>query len=190
VVVADVSGKGMSAALYMSKIQGMVQLAAHMYKTPKEMLIHINRRIFEGLERKSFITMILAVFDLQKKEIRICRAGHNKALIGVNGKLQFLDAHGIGLGLERGKIFEKELQEIRKPLSRKSIFVFYTDGLTEAMDKQKNQFGEETVHTIVNSNRNLSAADLQRSILSSVEKFRAGAEPHDDLTLVVVKTSA
>lgn len=68
VVVADVSGKGMSAALYMSKIQGMVQLAAHMYKTPKEMLTHINRRIFEGIERKAFITMILAVFDLQKKE--------------------------------------------------------------------------------------------------------------------------
>ena len=147
VVVADVSGKGMSAALYMSKIQGMVQLAAHMYKTPKDMLIHINRRIFEGIERKAFITMILAVFDLQKKEVRICRAGHNKALIGVNGKLQFLEAHGIGLGLERGKIFEEELQEIRKPLSKDGIFVFYTDGLTEAMDEGKNQFGEETVHT-------------------------------------------
>jgi len=137
VVVADVSGKGMSAALYMSKIQGMVQLAAHMYKTPKEMLIQINRRIFDGIERKSFITMILAMFDLQKNEVRICRAGHNKALIGVNGKLQFLNGHGIGLGLERGKIFEKELQEIRKPLTHDGIFVFYSDGLTEAMDEQK-----------------------------------------------------
>jgi len=190
VVVADVSGKGMSAALYMSKIQGMVQLAAHMYKTPKEMLTHINRRIFEGIERKAFITMILAVFDMQKKEVRICRAGHNKALIGVNGKLQFLDAHGIGLGLERGKIFEEELQEIRKPLSKDGIFVFYTDGLTEAMDEGKNQYGEETVHKVVESGRGLTASKLQSSILSSVEKFRAGAEPHDDLTLVVVKASA
>ena len=189
VVVADVSGKGMSAALYMSKIQGMVQLAAHMYKTPKEMLININRRIFEGLERKSFITMVLAVFDLQKKEVRICRAGHNKALIGTNGKLQFLRGHGIGLGLERGKIFEEELQEIRKPLSNHGIFVFYSDGLTEAMDKQQNQFGEETVHDIVESRRSLPAMELQKSILSSVENFRGGAEPHDDLTLVVVKTS-
>jgi phosphoserine phosphatase RsbU/P len=189
VAVADVSGKGMSAALYMSKIQGMVQLAAHMYKTPKDMLIHINRRIFEGIERKAFITMILAVFDLQKKEVRICRAGHNKALIGVNGKLQFLDAHGIGLGLERGKIFEEELQEIRKPLSKDGIFIFYTDGLTEAMDERNNQFGEETVQKIVQSSRSLSAANLQHSILSSVQKFRAGAEPHDDLTLVVVKAT-
>ena len=189
VVVADVSGKGMSAALYMSKIQGMVQLAAHMYKTPKEMLVNINRRIFEGMERKVFITMILAVFDLQKKEVRICRAGHNKALIGTNGKLQYLSAHGIGLGLERGKIFEKELQEIRKPLTKDGIFVFYSDGLTEAMDAQKNQFGEETVHTIVQSGRRLQAKELQRTILSSVDKFRGNAEPHDDLTLVVVKTA-
>jgi serine phosphatase RsbU (regulator of sigma subunit) len=189
VVVADVSGKGMSAALYMSKIQGMVQLAAHMYKTPKEMLIHINRRIFEGLERKSFITMILAMFDLQKKEVRICRAGHNKALISTNGKLHYMNAHGIGLGLERGKIFEEELQEIRKPLSKDGIFVFYSDGLTEAMDGQNNQFGEETVHSIVESSRHLRAEELQHSILSSVDKFRGGAEPHDDLTLVVVKTA-
>ncbi|HTR81884.1 MAG TPA: SpoIIE family protein phosphatase [Bacteroidota bacterium] len=189
VVVADVSGKGMSAALYMSKIQGMVQLAAHMYKTPKEMLVHINRRIFEGLERKSFITMILAVFDLEKKEVRICRAGHNKALIRTNGKLQFLDAHGIGLGLERGKIFEKELQEIRRPLTKDGIFVFYSDGLTEAMDEMNNQFGEDTVHDLVDASRKSRAKELQDSILSSVEKFRGPAEPHDDLTLVVVKAT-
>ena len=189
VVVADVSGKGMSAALYMSKIQGMVQLAAHMYKTPKEMLIQINRRIFEGIERKSFITMILAMFDLQKNEVRICRAGHNKALIGVNGKLQFLNGHGIGLGLERGKIFEKELQEVRKPLTHDGIFVFYSDGLTEAMDEQKNQFGEEAVNKLIQSKRGMKAAELRGAIISSVEKFRGGAEPHDDLTLVVVKTS-
>ena len=122
VVVADVSGKGMSAALYMSKIQGMVQLAAHMYKTPKEMLIQINRRIFEGIERKSFITMILAMFDLQKNEVRICRAGHNKALIGVNGKLEFLSAHGIGLGLERGKFLKKNFRKFGSQL-RAMVFL-------------------------------------------------------------------
>ena len=189
VVVADVSGKGMSAALYMSKIQGMVQLAAHMYKTPKEMLVHINRRIFEGLERKSFITMILAYFDLEKKEVRICRAGHNKALIKTDGHLKFLSTHGIGLGLERGKIFEEELQEVKRPLRKDDIYVFYTDGLTEAMDEKNNQFGEETVHHLVEVSWKYRSADLQESILSSVRKFRGAMEPHDDLTLVVVKTT-
>lgn len=98
VVVGDVSGKGMSAALYMSKIQGMIQIIAPMYHDPKEILIQVNRRIYESLERRSFITMILALFDLETKEVRICRAGHNKALIGVNGTLEYLKGGGIGPG--------------------------------------------------------------------------------------------
>ena len=189
VVVGDVSGKGVSAALYMSKIQGMIQVIAPMYEHPKEMLIQVNRRIYESLERKSFITMILALFDLQRKEVLICRAGHNRALIGVNGALEYLKGGGIGLGLERGPVFEQELEEITRPLDPNGIFVFYSDGLTEAMNERKAQFGEETVFDIVKAKRSLTAEQLQRTILSSVEDFRGSAEQNDDLTVVVVKSS-
>jgi serine phosphatase RsbU (regulator of sigma subunit) len=187
VVVADVSGKGMSAALYMSKIQGMVQLAAYMYKSPKEMLTHVNRRIYDGIERKSFITMILALFDLEKKEVTICRAGHNKALFGSNSSLEYLDAEGIGLGLERGPLFENTLKEVRKPLNSGGMFFFYTDGLTEAMNDEKMQLGEEAVLALVKSHHASSAADIQHSITTAVEQYVGKAERHDDLTMVVVK---
>lgn len=187
VVVADVSGKGMSAALYMSKIQGMVQLAAHMYSSPTEMLTHVNRRIYDGIERKSFITMILALFDMEKKEVTICRAGHNKALIGMNGKLEYLDAEGIGLGLERGPVFEDTLKAVHKPLKPGSMFFFYTDGLTEAMNEQDHELGEEAVQSLVESKKHLSAVEMQRSITTAVEEFVGEAERHDDLTMVVVK---
>jgi sigma-B regulation protein RsbU (phosphoserine phosphatase) len=190
VVVGDVSGKGVSAALYMSKIQGMIQVIAPMYEHPKDMLIQVNRRIFEGIERKSFITMTLALFDLSRREVLICRAGHSRALIGANGQLEYLRGGGIGLGLERGPIFESELEEAKRPLTKDSIFVFYSDGLTEAMNERKVQFGEETVYDIVNAKRRLSAQELQRTILTSVEEFRGAAEQHDDLTLVVVKSVA
>lgn len=189
-VVADVSGKGMSAALYMSKIQGMVQLASHMYTTPKEMLININKRIFEGIDRKSFITMILALFDLKKKEVRICRAGHNKALMSTNGTIQFLEGGGMGLGLERGPLFENAIEEIRVPIKRESLFLFYTDGITEAMNEQKQQLGEEAVFNILKAKRNLSAKKIQQAILTTVEKFRGTADQHDDVTMVVVKSMA
>lgn len=187
VVIADVSGKGMPAALYMSKVQGMVQLAAHMYASPKEMLKNVNRRIFEGIERRSFITMILALFDTKKKRVRICRAGHNKALIGLNGKLKFLDAGGIGLGLERGPLFDNELEEINLPLKPESLFFFYTDGLTEAMNRQGKEFGEETVSKIVKEKRSLTAEHLQRVVITAAEEFQGEAEQHDDVTVVVVK---
>jgi sigma-B regulation protein RsbU (phosphoserine phosphatase) len=188
VVVADVSGKGMSAALYMSKIQGMLQLAAHMYKSPKEMLNEVNRRIYDGIERKSFITMVLGLFDPAKNEVIICRAGHNKPLIGYNGDLRFAEGTGIGLGLEPGPIFEHELEEVRQTLEPGRVFVFYSDGLTEAMNEQKEQFGDATVYDLVKKHKDMTSSDLLDSILAGVRAFRGAAEPHDDLTLVVVKT--
>ncbi|MCX6121114.1 MAG: SpoIIE family protein phosphatase [Ignavibacteriales bacterium] len=187
-VVADVSGKGMSAALYMSKVQGMVQLAAHIYKTPKEMLTNINRRIFDGMDRRSFITMILALFDMKKKEVRICRAGHNKALLGVNGKFRFLEGGGIGLGLERGPVFEDAIEEVRIPIKPESLFLFYTDGITEAMNEKKQQLGETAIVDVLKAKRHLSAESIQHAILTRVGKFRGSAEQHDDVTMVVVKS--
>jgi phosphoserine phosphatase RsbU/P len=189
-VVADVSGKGMSAALYMSKIQGMVQLAAYMYNSPKEMLKHINRRIFEGIDRKSFITMILAVIDTKKKEVRLCRAGHNKAMIVTNNKVQFLQGAGIALGLERGPVFEDQLEEVRIPLKRNTLFLLYTDGITEAMNAQKQELGEEPVAAVLKKMRTASAVAIERAILKTVEIFRGSAEQHDDVTMVVVKRTA
>ncbi|MCU0453208.1 MAG: SpoIIE family protein phosphatase [Bacteroidetes bacterium] len=188
VVVADVAGKGMSAALYMSKVQGMVQLAAHMYRSPREMLSHINRRIFDGIERRSFITMILALFDLEKRQVRICRAGHNRALIGANGSMEFVESPGIGLGLERGPIFDRELREVVRPLRPDSVYLFYTDGVTEAMNEEGKEFGEEPVKRLLAAKRHLSAGEIQHHVLSAVEEFQGSAEPHDDVTMVVVRS--
>ncbi|TAK66506.1 MAG: GAF domain-containing protein [Bacteroidetes bacterium] len=187
VVVADVSGKGMSAALYMSKIQGMIQLASHMYDSPRDMLIHVNRRLYDGIERKSFITMVLALFDLEKNTVQICRAGHNRAIIGTNGSFEYLHSTGIGLGLERGPIFEQSLEEATRPLQSDSIFFFYSDGLSEAMNERQEQFGEETICTFVESNKKLPASELQEQLMRSINEYQGAAEQHDDITWVIVK---
>jgi serine phosphatase RsbU (regulator of sigma subunit) len=189
VVVGDVSGKGMSAALYMSKIQGMVQIAAHLYKTPKEMLIEINRRIYDGIERKSFITMILALFDLEQQKVNICRAGHNKPLVRVNGKFEYVGSEGIGLGLERGPVFESNIEEITIPINENGFYFFYTDGLNEAMNNKLEEFGDERIYKIVEMNYHLNSRDLQNKITTEVDEFRGSAEQNDDLTMVIVKAN-
>jgi len=187
VVVADVSGKGMSAALYMSKIQGMIQLASHMYQTPRDMLIHVNRRLYDGIERKSFITMVLALFNLENNTVQICRAGHNKAIISTNNHLEHLNSRGIGLGLERGPIFEESLEEVQRQLQSDTIFFFYSDGLSEAMNEQQEQFGEDTIYDFIKANKKLTAEQLQRSLIHSAQQFQGSADQHDDITFVVVK---
>lgn len=187
VVVADVSGKGMSAALYMSKIQGMIQLASHMYQTPREMLIHVNRRLYDGIERKSFITMVLALFDLENNTLQVCRAGHNRAIISTNNNLEHLNSRGIGLGLERGPIFEENLEEVHQELHPDSIFFFYSDGLSEAMNEQQQQFGEDAICDFIRTNKTLRASELQRSLVDAVRHFQGSADQHDDITFVAVK---
>jgi sigma-B regulation protein RsbU (phosphoserine phosphatase) len=188
VVVGDVSGKGMSAALYMSKIQGMIQFASRVYSSPKEILVEVNRRIFDGIERKSFITMIVALFDLDSRKVTICRAGHNPALVASNGRVSFLKLKGIGLGLEPGLIFGHELEMFDEELKPGKLFLFYSDGLTEAMNEKREEFGEERVLDSIKNYHATSASTLQNTMIDALKRFRGNAEQNDDVTLVVVKS--
>jgi sigma-B regulation protein RsbU (phosphoserine phosphatase) len=187
VIVGDVSGKGMSAALYMSKIQGMIQLASDVYPSPRDMLVEVNRKIYDGIERNSFITMIVALFDLEKKQVSLCRAGHNPVLLSINGTVSSLKIKGIGLGLEEGSIFEQELEQVEKPLIKGNTYIFYSDGLTEAMTSSQEEFGEQRVMEIAKRSAHLSAEAIQQTLLSEVRDFSKEAEQNDDITIVVVK---
>ncbi len=113
VIVADVSGKGIPAALYMSKVQAMIQFAAKIFQSPKDILIEVNKQIHHKIDKKSFITTIVALFDLEKMTVKICRAGHNPVIYSVNGKLILLKNKGMGLGLESEKYFELILKKPR-----------------------------------------------------------------------------
>jgi serine phosphatase RsbU (regulator of sigma subunit) len=160
-----------------------------MYESPKEILVNVNRMLYEGMERKSFITMIVALFDTERSEVRICRAGHHKAIMRTDGDLTYLDSRGIGLGLERGPLFESELEEIHRPLRPGALFVFYSDGLTEAMNAAEAEFGEENVFRIVRAGSQLPARALEQSIIAEARKFQGEAEQHDDMTVVVVRST-
>ncbi len=187
VVVADVSGKGIPAALYMSKVQAMIQFAAKVFHSPKEILVEVNKQIHQKIDRKSFITSILALFDLEKMTVKICRAGHNPVMYSVNGKLSLLKNRGMGLGLESEKYFDDNLEETELSISDDNVFVFYSDGLTEAMNKNREEFGVDKIMEIINMNRYHSCSAIQQEIMNSVAIFRGNAEQNDDITLVITK---
>ncbi|MBL7998930.1 MAG: SpoIIE family protein phosphatase, partial [Candidatus Kapabacteria bacterium] len=188
VVVGDVSGKGISAALYMSKIQGMLQLAAHSFDSPKEMLIHVNRHIFDGLERNAFVTMALALFDTSAGTVNVVRAGHTKPLLANGSNVEFLQSKGLGVGLSKGDLFGKCLEEITLPLSQGMTYVLYSDGLNEAVNEQREQFGTDVMCNVVSVFKQFPAKTVQQNLVKSVNDFRGAADLFDDLTVVVVKT--
>jgi sigma-B regulation protein RsbU (phosphoserine phosphatase) len=187
VAVGDVSGKGVSAALYMAKVQGMIRFAAQLYDSPRSMLSAVNRLIYEGMERNSFITMILALFDMERGTVIVCRAGHTEPLVDLNGKMGFMGSEGMGLGLEPGDIFDRSLEERTFTLRADGLLLLYSDGLTEAMDIDHNEFGEERVLSMVESARSSSSEELQKLLIREVESHRNGAEQNDDITIVVIR---
>ncbi|HMD14007.1 MAG TPA: SpoIIE family protein phosphatase, partial [Bacteroidota bacterium] len=99
-----------------------------------------------------------------------------------------LPAKGIGLGLERGPLFESELEERCRPLLPDQTFLFYSDGLTEAMNSQNEEFGEDRIAQIISNAHNISAANVQQMIIAAIKQFQGTAEQHDDMTLVVVES--
>lgn len=187
VVVGDVSGKGLSASLYMAKLQTMIQLACTIDKSPKQILVDINKRLYESLERSWFITMTLALFDSEKNTVKFCRAGHMPLLTANNGTIKSYKTQGIGVGLESGVIFESSLVEEEVNFTPGQIFAFFSDGITEAMNESNDFFGEDKLSELLKNKSAKNSNDIMDEIWESLTRFRGRAEQNDDMTMVLVK---
>ena len=187
VVIGDVSGKGLSASLYMTKLQTMMQLYCTPGKTPKEILVDVNKRMYDEIERNWFITMTLALFDLEEGTVKFCRAGHMPILTANNGSVETYRTQGIGVGLEKGEIFERSLVEEEVKLNSGQIYAFFTDGVTEAMNEANELFGEDKLTTILKNKPAQRSTEIMEEILHSLSTFRGSAEVNDDITMVIVR---
>ena len=189
VVVGDVSGKGLSASLYMTKLQTMMQVACIDNRSPRDILIEINRNLYVSMEKDWFVTITLALFDLEKNIVRVCRAGHAPLLAASNGTVSAYRTQGIGVGLEKGLIFDKTLDEEEISLTSGKIFAFYSDGITEAINENEEFFGEDKLSDLLKGKTNIPSTILMDEIWNSVTRFRGSAEQNDDMTMVLVKVS-
>lgn len=190
IVVADVSGKGTSAAFYMAEIKGIIQALGAQYTSPKELLGAVNQVLYHSIDRKTFITLIWADIDIDRQEVRVARAGHCPLLYLHGNKAEFLLSDGIGLGLDPGPIFRKSITELCLPLQPEDVFVLYSDGLMEARNAIGDEYGEQRLSEIVLRNRHLSAESIKDTIIADVSAFVGTMKSHDDLTCVVFKVNA
>ncbi len=189
VVVGDVSGKGLGAAIYMTKLQTMIQLACSFDKKPKEILIDVNRRMYESFERNSFVTVTLALFDTDKNNVIFCRAGHMPLLTAKNGNVTEYKTKGLGIGLDSGDLFQNSLVEEEISLTPGQLYAFFSDGVTEAMNSKNDLFGEENLTALLKNKSSKTPGEVMDEIWESVKQFRGDAEPNDDMTMVLVKVT-
>lgn len=193
VLIADVSGKGTSAALYMAELKGLMLSLSQIYQSPRQLLIEVNRIISENLDTRSFITMTYAVIDLDAGVMTYARAGHTPLMYmpaAPDSRAEVLVPSGLVVGLQipgAGQKFQDLLEEERIDLHRGDVLVFYTDGITEAMNQQNDLFGDARLAALVEEHGHLDTADLRERILREIESFVGVADQHDDMTMILIK---
>ena len=198
VLIADVAGKGTSAALYMAELKGLVMALSQTYQSPRQLLIEANRILSDNLDSRSFITMTYAVIDLVSGVMTYSRAGHTPLIYmagpgsGREPTAQVLIPSGMVLGLRIDGALEKFnelLEEKEIPLQRGDVMVFYTDGITEAMNADSDLFGDSRLSRIVEEHGHLDSDELRERILREIETFVGSADQHDDMTMILIKVT-
>jgi serine phosphatase RsbU (regulator of sigma subunit) len=196
VLIADVAGKGTSAALYMAELKGLVLSLSKIYHSPRQLLVEANRILSSNLDSRSFITMTYAVIDIAGRTVAYSRAGHTPMIhlpAGVDGRprqARVLTPNGMVVGLPIEGMtarFEELLEELTIPLHTGDVFVLFTDGVTEAMNLDSDLFGEDRLRALVEEHGELSSDELRERILREVEAFVGDADPHDDMTMILLK---
>lgn len=187
--VADVSGKGMPAALYMTLTKGLIAAASPDSRNVVELASKINRHLHIACKRKMFVTAILAALDPKSRQVEFVRAGHNPALLyeAASRKARYLNPAGIGLGLAGPNLFDRGTKAGAITLAAGDSLILYSDGVTEAMNEELAQFGEERLKQSIERCAQGSAPYILSEIKKDLAKF-TGAEPaHDDVTLLVLQ---
>ncbi len=189
VAIGDVSGKGTQAAFFMTLTKGFLNALAHVSISPSKVLTQVNKLFYENVERGMFISMVYGVFDTKAKSLTLARAGHNPVIMrkSKENHAQVVNPGGLALGLDEGSAFSKSIQEVKTSFQSGDLFVFYTDGFPEAMNKTLEEFGEERLLRTVEKYSSGSASTIMDGIFKEMKEFTGKAKQHDDMTIVVVR---
>lgn len=195
IMIGDVSGKGVPAALFMAMVVGAFRSFALPGAKPEEVLARLNEKLVKESAHNLFVTVFYSIFDMKAKSFIYGNGGHLPVLylpaltsatyaVATVGP-QFLDVkEGAPLGLMDGPYTGGEIK-----FGKGDTFIFYTDGITEAMNQKSDMYGKERLQAAAEKNRALSAEKLAAAIEKDVRKFEPKSQQHDDITIIVVKIS-
>ncbi len=186
-VIADVSGKGISAAFIMAEVKGIFESLSKISLSPKEILINANQILKRTLDKRSFVSAAFGIIGLGEEKLFLARAGHCPFLLIRNGNAQDIRPSGLALGLDYTSYFANTLEEIKLDLKEDDVLVLFTDGITEAKNSFKEDFGERNFERILLESSNLTAEEISNEVIKGVTLFSQDTTQHDDITLVIFK---
>ena len=191
VVIGDVSGKGIPAAILMALCQTKLRYIAMSGKSPAQTLCLLNSEMVHAMRSDMFITIIYLVIDPKSGEARFARAGHEPPLLAradSDEAAQPLKSSGMALGMVSEELFDEVMEDASFKMNSGDVLVLYTDGLTEAANPEGGEFTAKKLAQTISTLRSRNANDLNDEIIKSVEAFMGpGNKYGDDLTLLTVK---
>ena len=186
IAVGDVSGKGAPAAIYAALVSGILRSHAPIEPGPAEMLSAVNLSLAERRIAAQFVSIIYAVWDDERRTLVVANSGLPRPIYSHDGKIEFIDATGLPLGL----FDEADYDEFSFKAKPGDLFVFYSDGILDARNRDGHSFGPERVAAIVAGCANKSAGCVVNEIFKAVTEHAAGVDTFDDQTVVAIKVKA
>ncbi|RMH63464.1 MAG: HAMP domain-containing protein [Calditrichaeota bacterium] len=191
IVVADVSGKGVPGSLIMTMIRTAIRLESRGNKNPADVLAKVNRFVTDDMKRGMFVTMFYVILDSRNRVIHYASAGHNPMILYRSSTKQtyYLNPSGfpVGIQLPDLKLFDDKIETDSIRLREDDILVLYTDGITEAMNHQRELYREERFLESIRSNGHLDVTEFVKTIKDDLKNFTGGAPQNDDITFVAIK---
>ena len=186
-VIADVSGKGVGAALHMTNVRNLVRWVVELKNRPGDVMKRVNSLAWPDLKGESFVTMVYMVYDPKNGEFQIASAGHDPVVkISKDGSTEDFAGKGMPVGIAEAEDFDPVLKEIKGKIAKGESLALYTDGITEAMDNERQQFGEKRMKKAFGKSSTKAGKTIE-NLLSAVRKHAAGVEQSDDITAMVIR---
>jgi sigma-B regulation protein RsbU (phosphoserine phosphatase) len=189
VAIADVSGKGVPASLIMAICRSVLRAEAARNPSPADVLRKVNRQLYPDIKEDMFISMAYLILDQQKNGITLARAGHDAPLWyqQQSQTVTPVKSPGMVVGIDSGSVFDRLTVDFAIPLERNDCLVLYTDGLTETLNSEGDEFGVDRMRESVRASAKDGAQAIVKKIIEDVREFTGSVPQNDDMTLIAIR---
>jgi len=189
VAIADVSGKGVPASLIMAICRSVLRAEAARNPSPADVLRKVNRQLYPDIKEDMFISMAYLILGHQQDGVTLARAGHDAPLWYKRQSQTVIPVKSPGMvvGIDSGSVFDRLTVDFAVPLERNDCLVLYTDGVTETLNSEGDEFGVDRMMQSVRASANDSAQAIVKRIIEDVREFTGSVPQNDDMTLIAIR---
>ena len=189
VAIADVSGKGVPASLIMAICRSVLRAEAARNPSPADVLRKVNRQLYPDIKEDMFISMAYLILGHQQDGVTLARAGHDAPLWykRQSQTVMPVKSPGMVVGIDSGSVFDRLTVDFAVPLERNDCLVLYTDGVTETLNSEGDEFGVDRMMQSVRASANDSAQAIVKRIIEDVREFTGSVPQNDDMTLIAIR---